>query len=91
MKAYDTLCQILSDGIMTDAEGRKYVAITNYAILFEPALRINVRTIIEKYAKQMLFILKIDHELTDYSTYYPFPEDHTYMVDLTNINYVTLK
>ena len=40
VKAYDTLRQILDQSVKQDANGHNYIAITNFAILFEPSLRI---------------------------------------------------
>lgn len=91
IKSLDILRQILNSGIKTDAQGRQYLAIDNFSILFEPALKINLRAIIEAYAKQYLLLLHIENPIQEASTYYPFPEDATYKLDLTNLNYTTLE
>ena len=90
IKAYDCLKEILNENIHTDHQGRRYLALENFAILFEPALKINLRKLVEDYAKRLLLILRIDHLPESSDAYYPFPEDKTFRLDLTDINYTTL-
>lgn len=90
IKALDLLRQILNSSIRTDAQGRSYLALDNYTILFEPALKINLRAIIESYAKQYLLILRTEGITEGSATYYPFPEDKSFKLDLTNLNYTTI-
>lgn len=90
IKVYDSLKDILNDNIHTDQQGRRYLALDNFAILFEPALKINLRSLIEDYAKRLLLILRIDHLPDSSDAYYPFPEDKSFKLDLTNINYTTI-
>ena len=90
VKAYDTLRQMLDQAVKQDAYGHNYIAITNFAILFEPSLRINLRAIIEDYSKRYKFILHIENPVEDGMTYYPFPEDKTYKLDLIGISRKTV-
>ena len=90
IKAYDSLKEILNENIHTDQQGRRYLALENFAILFEPALKINLRSLIEDYAKRILLILRIDHLPESSDAYYPFPEDKFFRLDLTDLNYTTL-
>lgn len=91
IKALDYLREILNSGIKTDAQGRQYLAIDNFSILFEPALKINLRAIIEAYAKQYLLLLRITNSLQGANTYYPFPEDKTYKLDFSGLSPITLE
>ena len=75
VKAYDTLRQILDQAVKQDRYGHNYIAITNFAILFEPSLRINLRSIVEDYSRRFIFILQIENEVVDNMIYYPFPGD----------------
>lgn len=90
IKAYDSLKEILNDNIHTDQQGRQYLALENFAILFEPAIKINLRSLIEDYSKRIRLILRIDHLPESSDAYYPFPEDKSFRLDLTNLNYTTL-
>ena len=90
IKAYDSLKEILNENIHTDQQGRRYLALENFAILFEPALKINLRSLVEDYAKRILLILRIDHLPESSDAYYPFPEDKFFRLDLTDLNYTTL-
>ena len=84
MKAWDALKVILNEGT---ANG--IVAIENFSILFEPTLKINLRAFLKEAMAGRRLILKLDHPVSRDWTYYPFPEDHNYYLDLTDINAIT--
>jgi len=84
MKAWDALKVILNEGT---ANG--IVAIENFSILFEPTLKINLRAFLKEAMAGRRLILKLDHPVSGDWTYYPFPEDHNYYLDLTDINAIT--
>lgn len=90
VKAYDTLRQILDQTVKQDHYGHNYIALDNLSILFEPALKINLRAIVEDYSRRYIFILNIAHPVEDGMTYYPFPEDKTYKLDLIGISRTTI-
>ena len=90
VKAYDTLRQILDQAVKQDHYGHNYIALDNLSILFEPALKINLRAIVEDYSRRYIFILNIAHPVEDGMTYYPFPEDKTYKLDLIGISRTTI-
>ena len=90
VKAYDTLRQILDQAVKQDRYGHNYIALDNLSILFEPALKINLRAIVEDYSRRYIFILNIAHPVEDGMTYYPFPEDKTYKLDLIGISRKTV-
>ena len=81
-KAYDAIKAILSDNQQSTEEGIAYIAIKNLNILFEPALKINVRSLVEDYAKRCLLVLQINNRLTRDGVYYPFPNNTTYSLEL---------
>ena len=84
MKAWDVLKSILKDGTNDGV-----LAIENFAILFEPALKINLRAFLKEAMTGRQLILKLEHPVAGNWHYYPFPEDHTYYLDLTGINSTT--
>jgi hypothetical protein len=80
MKAWDALKSILAEETKDGV-----IAIENFNILFEPALRINVRTFILDAIRGRNLILKLEHPIAQDYTYYPFPEDQSYYLDFTEI------
>ena len=86
MKAYDAVLAILKEQISISAEGNKYVAIKNFNILFEPSLKINVRKIIEESSRGIITILKLNQPIDHKKTYYPFPGDNNYSLDLSDLS-----
>lgn len=81
MKAWDALKSILKDGTNDGV-----LAIENFAILFEPALKINLGAFLKEAMTGRQLILKLEHPVAGDWHYYPFPEDHAYYLDLTGIN-----
>ena len=81
MKAWDVLKSILKDGTYDGV-----IAIENFAILFEPALRINLGAFLKEAMTGRQLILKLEHPVAGDWHYYLFPEDHAYYLDLTGIN-----
>lgn len=84
LKAWDALKSILKDGTNDGV-----LAIENFAILFEPALKINPEAFLKEAMTGRQLILKLEHPVAGDWHYYPFPEDHTYYLDLTGINSTT--
>ena len=81
MKARDALKSILQEGTKDGS-----LAIENFSILFEPALKINTRAFLKEASSGRSLILKIDRPVDGDWRYYPFPEDHGYYLDFTEIN-----
>ncbi len=81
MKAWDVLKSILKDGTNDGV-----LAIENFAILFEPSLKINLSAFLKEAMTGRQLILKLEHPVAGDWHYYPFPEDHAYYLDLTGIN-----
>ena len=84
MKAWDAVNDILNEHTKDGA-----VAIDNFAILFEPALKINLAAFLKAATTGRSLVLKLERRVADDWHYYPFPEDHDYYLDLTGINTIT--
>ena len=84
MKAWDSLKCIMNketaDGVL---------ALENLAILFEPALKINISAFLKEAMTGRVVILKLEHKVSEDYRYYPFPGDHSYYLDLTGIDTTT--
>ena len=81
MKAWDALKSIMAENTIDGT-----LAIANLAILFEPALKINLSAFLKEAMTGRQLILKLEHPVAGDWHYYPFPEDHAYYLDLTGIN-----
>ncbi|MBR0533057.1 MAG: hypothetical protein IJK19_00005 [Bacteroidales bacterium] len=84
MKAWDALKSIMADNTIDGT-----LAVSNFNILFEPALKINLNAFLKEAMTGRQLILKLEHPVAGDWHYYPFPEDHTYYLDLTGINSTT--
>ena len=84
MKAWDALKSIMAENTIDGT-----LALANLAILFEPALKINPEAFLKEAMTGRQLILKLEHPVAGDWHYYPFPEDHTYYLDLTGINSTT--
>ncbi len=81
MKTWDVLKSIMAENTKDDT-----LAIENFTILFEPTLKINLSAFLKEAMTGRQLILKLEHPVAGDWHYYPFPEDHTYYLDLTGIN-----
>lgn len=84
VKAWDALKSILTNSTKDGT-----LAIENFAILFEPALKINLSTFLKEAMTGRQLILKLEHPVAGDRHYYPFPNDKQYALDLTGINTTT--
>lgn len=84
MKAWDALKTILREHTQNGT-----LAIENFNILFEPALKINLSAFLKEAMTGRQLILKIEHPVAGDWHYYPFLEDHTCYLDLAGINSTT--
>ena len=73
MKAWDALKSIMAENTIDGT-----LAIENFNILFEPALKINLNAFLKEAMTGRQLILKLEHPVAGDWHYYPFPEDHTY-------------
>lgn len=84
MKAWDALKSIFQAGTVNGT-----LAIENFAIIFEPALKININAFLKEALFGRILVIKLEHKVSDDCHYYPFPEDHDYYMDFTCINTIT--
>ena len=84
MKAWDALKSIMAENTQDGT-----LAIENFAILFEPALKINLNAFLKEAMTGRQLILKLEHPVAGDWHYYPFPEDQAYSLDFTGINTTT--
>lgn len=84
VKAWDALKSILTNSTKDGT-----LAIENFAILFEPALKINLSAFLKEAMTGRQLILKLEHPVAGDWHYYPFPNDKQYALDLTGINTTT--
>ena len=87
MKTDDALQDILNSNTLIHSLFGKYIAIDNIAILFEPELRINVKTLIDNWSKSQLVIVKYEGLIEDNYLWLTVPNDHI-GVDLKGLSYL---
>lgn len=81
LKAWDALKSILNDGTKDGV-----LAIKNFTITFEPALRINPSAFLKEAMTGRRLLLKLEHPVAGDYRYYPFPEAPEYYLNLVGIN-----
>ncbi len=84
MKAWDSLKGIMNEGTVDGI-----LALENLAILFEPALKINISAFLKEAMSGRGLILKLDHKVSEDFRYYPFPGNQSFYLDLTGIDTTT--
>ena len=84
MKAWDCIKCIMNEGTVDGI-----LALENLAILFEPALRINISAFLKEALTGRGVILKLEHKVSEDYRYYPFPGNQSYYLDLTGIDSTT--
>ena len=86
--ARDLVDDILSEHVYTHAIYGTCVAIFNINILFEPELRLDVRSIFEKQSQGQLFVISDGYMEND--IFRLFEHDDRCCVDLYDINYLNI-
>ena len=81
MKAWDALKTILREHTQNGT-----IAIENFNILFEPALKISLFAFLKEAMAGRNLIFKLEHKMVGDFHYYPFLEDRSYYLDLTGID-----
>ena len=87
MEVNDQLDEILSQEYERDDIG-DYLVITNIGILFEPALQVNTRALLERHSDRKLIIVLSDGVVDKEGCKYYFlsPSDN-YSIDLSGLSY----
>ena len=86
----DIVSQILNDNIRNDAEIGYYPAIENIGILFEPELKLDVRSIIDSYSKNQCLVVLTDAEIDNGVLYFLEKSDGV-IVSLSGFSFKELK
>ncbi len=84
LKAWDALKSIMAENTIDGT-----LAIENFNILFEPALKINLSAFLKEAMAGRNLILKLERKVAGDFCYYPFPEDQSYYLDLTGVDCTT--
>ena len=77
MRAWDAIKSILNEGTQDGV-----LALDNFTIIFEPALKINTKAFLKEAMSGRSLILKLNHKITEDWRYYPFPDDDRFFLDL---------
>lgn len=90
--ADDALEKIISSNIVNDKDIGKYIAIKNIGILFEPALKFNLRAKIDSWAKSFILIIIDSNEGTVINNIFYLAGDlkSSYSINLTEISNKTI-
>lgn len=86
----DIVSQILNENIRNDAEIGYYLAIENIGILFEPELKLDVRSIIDSYSKNQCLVVLTDAEIDNGELYFLEKSDGV-SVSLSGLSFKELK
>ena len=90
MIAKDALNKIFSQGSCRNEEIGEYLAIKNIGILFEPALHIDVGTILKKWSRDHILVVMLEGEIQN-GTFYLSDQEPKYSVSLNDITYKTIR
>ena len=90
MIANDMICNMLNHSIADSAEGKKYIAIDNIAILFEPQLSLDIEALFKSFSRSAVLIISTKPTIAD-KCYFPFEGCPSIKVDLTGIPYCVLQ
>ena len=86
MIAEDALNKMFSLGSCKNEQIGEYLAIKNIGILFEPALHIDVKTILKKWSRDYVLIVKLEGEIQN-GIFYLSAKATKCFVDLNDITH----
>ena len=86
----DIVSQILNDNIRYDGDIGHYMAIENIGILFEPELKLDVRSIIDSNSKNQCLVVLTDAEIDNGVLYFLEKSDGV-IVNLSGFSFKELK
>ena len=87
--ANDVVRKMIGECTHTHPHYGRYVALSNIAILFEPALSLNLETIIEQISKDILLIIQAEG-VVENSCFYFLSRQYNLSIDLNNLDYTTI-
>ena len=73
----------------TNAEVGRYLALNNIGILFEPELKLNLRSLFESYSKDQTLFICDEGSVVD-NTFHFFEPSSLYTVDLSGLAFTTI-
>lgn len=86
---FSSILSIFNSSCYNDLIGR-YLAIDNIGILFEPELKLDVRSIIESYSKNQCLIIRTDAKIKDDKLFFLSQEDGI-EVSLSGLTYKQIR
>ena len=86
MIAEDALRRILSRGSVTNEHIGEYLAIKNFGILFEPALKLDIMSILKTWSRDHVLIVKHEGEIRE-GVFYLVSNSTKQTINLKEITY----
>lgn len=86
MIAEDALRRILSRGSVTNEHIGEYLAIKNFGILFEPALKLDIMSILKNWSRDHVLIVKHEGEIRE-GVFYLVSNSTKQTINLKEITY----
>ena len=86
MIAEDALKMILSQGSCKNEQIGEYLAIKNIGILFEPALHLDVKTILKNWSRDHVLLVMLEGEIQN-GLFYLSTKETRYIVNLNDITH----
>ena len=84
----DIIANLLSE-LQFNPQIGNYIAIDNIGILFEPELKLDVKSILDSYSKNQTLIVRSDAVIADGKFYFLSPEDNI-SVSLDGLSFITI-
>ena len=91
MRAQDFVAKLFREHIRQSEDFGQYLALTNVAILFEPSLKLDVESLLDRWSQNITLFLNVENGIVANNRYYLVSgckED--YSVLLSAINYIQL-
>ena len=91
MRAQDFVAKLFREHLCKSEDFGQYLALTNIAILFEPSLKLDVESLLDRCSQNITLFLNVENGIVANDRYYLVPgckED--YSVLLSAINYIQL-
>ena len=85
----DIVADVLSKTIANPTIGN-YLALDNIGILFEPELKLDVRSLLDSYSKNQTLIIRTDAMIVDNTFHFLCPNDNV-SIDLSGLSFKIIK
>jgi hypothetical protein len=91
MRAQDFVAKLFREHICKSEDYGQYLALTNVAILFEPSLKLDVESLLDRWSQNITLFLNVENGIVTNNRYYLVPGcKEGYSVLLSAINYIQL-